>query len=59
MSCAISQLILESIRTWMTSTQSIKVLAGIELRWIEVDALAAWPALDGTRRPRPDAYAVS
>jgi hypothetical protein len=46
MSCAISQLILESIRTWMTSTQSIKVLAGIELRWIEVDALAAWPALE-------------
>jgi len=45
MSCAISQLILESIRTWMTSTQSIKVLAGLELRWIEVDALAAWPAL--------------
>ncbi|HMH87201.1 MAG TPA: hypothetical protein VK523_01070 [Steroidobacteraceae bacterium] len=46
MSCAISQLILESIRTWMTSTQSIKVLAGLELRWIEVDALAAWPALE-------------
>jgi hypothetical protein len=46
MSCAISQLILESIRTWMASTQSIKVLAGIELRWIEIDALAAWPALE-------------
>ena len=46
MSCAISQLILESIRTWMTSTQSIKVLAGLELRWIEVDALAGWPALE-------------
>jgi hypothetical protein len=46
MSCAISQLILESIRTWMVSTQSLKVLAGIELRWIEIDALAAWPALE-------------
>lgn len=46
MSCAISQLILESIRTWMASTQSLKVLAGIELRWIEIDALAAWPALE-------------
>jgi hypothetical protein len=46
MSCAISQLILESIRTWLVSTQSIKVLAGIELRWIEIDALAAWPALE-------------
>jgi hypothetical protein len=46
MSCAISQLILESIRTWMASTQSIKVLAGIELRWIEIDAIAAWPALE-------------
>jgi hypothetical protein len=22
------------------------VLAGIELRWIEIDALAAWPALE-------------
>jgi hypothetical protein len=51
MSCAISQLVLESIRTWIVSTQSIKVLAGIELRWIESDALAAWPALD--------AYALS
>jgi hypothetical protein len=46
MSCAISQLILESIRTWLVSTQSITVLAGIELRWIEIDALAAWPALE-------------
>jgi hypothetical protein len=46
MSCAVSQLILESIRTWIVSTQSIKVLAGIELRWIEIDALAAWPALE-------------
>lgn len=46
MSCAISRLILESIRTWMASTQSLKVLAGIELRWIEFDALAAWPALE-------------
>jgi hypothetical protein len=46
MNCAISRLILESIRTWLVSTQSIKVLAGIELRWIEVDALAAWPALE-------------
>jgi hypothetical protein len=46
MSCAISRLILESIRTWIISTQSIKVLAGIELRWIEIDALAAWPALE-------------
>jgi hypothetical protein len=46
MSCAISQLILESIRTWIASTQSIQVLAGIELRWIEIDALAAWPALE-------------
>jgi hypothetical protein len=46
MSCAISQLILESIRTWMASSQSLKVLAGIELRWIEIDALAAWPALE-------------
>jgi hypothetical protein len=46
MSCAISQLIPESIRTWLVSTQSIKVLAGIELRWIEIDALAAWPALE-------------
>jgi hypothetical protein len=43
MSCAIRQLILESIRTWLVSTQSIDVLAGIELRWIENDALAAWP----------------
>jgi hypothetical protein len=46
MSCAISQLILESIRTWLASTQSLKVLAGIELRWMEIDALAAWPALE-------------
>jgi hypothetical protein len=46
MNCAISRLILESIRTWIVSTQSIKVLAGIELRWIEIDALAAWPALE-------------
>jgi hypothetical protein len=46
MSCAISRLILESIRTWIVSTQSIKVLARIELRWIEIDALAAWPALE-------------
>jgi hypothetical protein len=46
MSCAIRQLILESIRTWLVSTQSIDVLAGIELRWIENDALAAWPALE-------------
>src|ERR1700744_3233294 len=46
MSCTISQLILESIRTWMGSTQSLKVLAGIEMRWIEIDALAAWPALE-------------
>ena len=46
MSCAIHQLILESIRTWLVSTQSIDVLAGIELRWIENDALAAWPALE-------------
>ncbi|HXP67298.1 MAG TPA: hypothetical protein VN815_17610 [Steroidobacteraceae bacterium] len=46
MSCAISQLILESIRTWMASTHSLKALAGIELRWIEIDALAAWPALE-------------
>jgi hypothetical protein len=45
-SCAISQLILESIRTWILSTQSIRVLAGIELRWIEIDALGAWPALE-------------
>lgn len=46
MSCTISRLILESIRTWMASTQSLKVLASIELRWIEIDALAAWPALE-------------
>lgn len=46
MSCAISQLILQSIRTWIRSTQSLKVLACIELRWIEIDALAAWPALE-------------
>ena len=46
MSCAISQLILESIRTWMVSSRSLKVLAGLELRWIEIDALAAWPALE-------------
>src|ERR1700734_1295535 len=46
MSCAIRQVILELIRTWLVSTQSIDVLAGIELRWIENDALAAWPALE-------------
>jgi hypothetical protein len=46
MSRAISQLILESIRTWIVSSHSIKVLARIELRWIEIDALAAWPALE-------------
>ena len=46
MSCAFSRLILESIRTWIASTQSLRVIAEIELRWIEVDALLAWPALE-------------
>ncbi|HTD75833.1 MAG TPA: hypothetical protein VK652_20060 [Steroidobacteraceae bacterium] len=46
MNCAINQLILESIRTWIASSHSINVLARIELRWIEVDALVAWTALE-------------
>jgi hypothetical protein len=46
MSCALAKLILESIRTWIASNQSIDTMAQIELRWIEVDALSAWPALE-------------
>src|SRR6201999_2486686 len=46
MSCAISQLILESIPTWLAPTHWLKALRGIVLRWIEIDALAAWPALE-------------
>jgi hypothetical protein len=46
MSCVWAKLILESIRTWITSSQSIKVMAELELRWIEVDALCAWPAFE-------------
>lgn len=44
--CAFSQLILQSIRAWIGSTQSMKVLAQIELRWLELDASSAWPALE-------------
>lgn len=46
MSCALTRLILESLRTWIASSQSSQVMAQIELRWIEVDALSAWPPLE-------------
>ena len=44
--CAFSRLILQSIRAWIGSTQSMKVLAQIELHWLELDASSAWPALE-------------
>jgi hypothetical protein len=42
----LAKLILEPIRTWITSSQSIKVMAQLEMRWIEVDAMCAWPAFE-------------
>jgi hypothetical protein len=46
MNCALTKLILESIRTWIASSHAVKVMAQIELRWIEADALIAWPPLE-------------
>ena len=46
MGCTWNKLALEWIRTWIASTHSLPVMARIELRWLELDAPSAWPALE-------------
>ena len=45
MSCAVSELLLWSLRTWYPSSHSLYDLRRLEWRWLECDAQAAWPAV--------------